>query len=268
MKPPANSFARELLPPALAGFLSTIAGRRSRWTGNYSDWNSAVAASSGYDSDVIFESVRSTALAVRAGKALWDRDSVCFQHPEFNWPLLACLMTAANLSCGKLHVLDFGGAFGSTYMQHRAVLSHVTELSWSVVEQPRMVACGKAQFATDALNFFDTMEKSFAARPINVVLFSSVLQYVEDPYALVEKCIRYEPEALVIDRTPFAATGERITIQRVPKAINSASYPCRFLDKKRVESILTNSRGLTPWFASQPDPPEFQGVMSLKAPTS
>jgi putative methyltransferase (TIGR04325 family) len=264
MKLNAKSFARNWLPPALAVFLSTMAGRRSRWTGNYSDWNSAVADSSGYDSDVVFESVRSAARDVSAGKALWDRDSVRFHHPEFNWPLLACLMTTATLCRGKLHVLDFGGAFGSTYMQHKAVLSHVAELSWNIVEQPRVVSCGKKEFATDTLNFFETMAQSFSARPINVILLSSVLQYVESPYSLLDECIRFAPQALVIDRTPFASREERITIQRVPKSIYAASYPCRFLDKKRVETTLTASGALMPWFASPVDPPEFQGVMSLR----
>lgn len=263
MSPQLKSLALNVLPPIVLRGLLAVSGRRNRWSGNYPDWASAVAASSGYDSDIIFKSVHRAAVAVRDGEALWERDSTCFYHEEYNWQLLACLMTVAARSGGALHVLDFGGALGSTYMQHRKLLAGLEDCSWSVVEQPHMVACGQAEFATDTLGFFDTIEQCLSARPVNVVLFSSVLQYLENPYELLEKVNNLSPRAIVIDRTPIAKHGERITIQHVLKSIYSASYPCRFLDKQRLENILTKGRVLLPWFVSPVDPPNFVGVMSM-----
>jgi putative methyltransferase (TIGR04325 family) len=263
MNPVIKSLAMNVLPPIVLRGLLAVGGRRSKWSGSYSDWASAVAASSGYDADTIFQIVRNAALAVRDGQALWERDSTCFYHEEYNWQLLACLMTVAARSGGALHVLDFGGALGSTYMQHRKILSGLLDCSWSVVEQPHIVACGKTDFATDKLEFFDTIDKCFSSRPVNVVLFSSVLQYLENPYNLLEEVVSRSPAAIIIDRTPMANKGERITVQHVPKIIYSASYPCRFLDANRVQSVLMRSRTLTPWFASPVDPPHFLGAMSL-----
>lgn len=263
MNPALKSLAINVLPPIVLRGLLAVSGSRNRWSGNYPDWASAVAASSGYDADAIFDMVRKAASAVRDGEALWERDSTCFYHEEYNWQLLACLMTVAARSGGALHVLDFGGALGSTYMQHRKIISGLSDCSWNVVEQPHVVACGRAEFVTDALRFFETIEQCFADRPVNVVLFSSVLQYVENPYELLEKVVKLNSAAIIIDRTPLANKGERITVQRVPKTIYSASYPCRFLDKARVEAVLTRSRTLTPWFTSPVDPPSFRGVMSL-----
>lgn len=258
-----RALAVSILPPIILRGLVTVSGRRNRWYGNYPDWASAVAASSGYDADIIFKAVHKAARAVRDGKALWERDSTCFHHEEYNWQLLACLMTVAARTGGALHVLDFGGALGSTYMQHRKFLAGLEECSWSVVEQPRMVACGKAEFETDALRFFDTIEQCYATRPVNVVLFSSVLQYLENPYVMLEKVAKLAPIAIIVDRTPLADKDDMITVQRVPATMYPASYPCRFLARTRLEEVLTRSRALTPWFISQVDPTGFFGVMSL-----
>lgn len=263
MNPAIKSLAMNVLPPIVLRGLLAVGGRRSKWSGSYPDWASAVAASSGYDADAIFDMVRKAAGAVRDGEALWERDSTCFYHEGYNWQLLACLMTAAARSGGALHVLDFGGALGSTYMQHRKLFAELPECSWNVVEQPHMVACGRAEFEMDALGFFDTIEQCFSARPVNVVLFSSVLQYLEKPYELLEEVVKLAPAAIIVDRTPLANKGERITVQHVPKIIYRASYPCRFLDKQRLENILTKGRVLSPWFVSPVDPPNFCGAMSL-----
>ena len=263
MRPSVRSLALSVLPPIVLRGLLAIGGGGNKWSGNYPDWASAVAASSGYDAEIIFKSVHMAASAVRDGKALWERDSTCFYHEEYNWPLLACLMTSATRSGGALHVLDFGGALGSTYMQHRKLLAGLEDCSWNVVEQPHIVACGKAGFATNTIRFFDTIEQCFSARPVNVVLFSSTLQYLENPYELLQKVVKLAPVAIVIDRTPLSYKGERITVQHVPKTIYSASYPCRFLDQQRLKSILTNGRVLSPWFVSPVDPPSFVGVMSM-----
>lgn len=263
MNPAFKSLVMNVLPPIVFHGLLAVDGRRNKWRGNYPDWSSAVAASAGYDADTIFDTARKAAVTVRDGHALWERDSTCFYEEEYNWQLLACLMTVAARSGGKLHVLDFGGAFGSTYMQHRKLLTTLPECSWSVVEQPHVVNCGKAEFTMGALDFFSEIEQCFSIHPINVILFSGVLQYLESPYELLEKVNMLSPVAIIIDRTPVSKHGERITIQHVPKSIYSASYPCRFLDKQRLQEVLTKGRVLSPWFDSSIDPPNFVGVMSM-----
>lgn len=265
MNPKIKSLALNVLPPIVLNVLQTLSAKRNRWRGNYPDWDSAVSASGGYDTHFIFERVYNAARAVRDGKALWERDSVCFYHEEYNWQLVACLMTVAAHSEGALHVLDFGGALGSTYMQHRNIFAGLADLSWNVVEQPNVVACGKTEFSTETLNFFETVEECIYSRPVNVFLFSSVLQYLENPYKTLEKIMKISAAAIIIDRTPMAAKDEQITVQYVPDSIYPASYPCRFLDKQRLERLLTNGRTLTPWFSSLVDPNFFLGAMSTNA---
>lgn len=234
------------------------------FSGNYPDWLSAQAASVGYDSDAIFCRVLEAARKVKDGDALWERDSVLFYHEEYNTPLLSALMSVAAWNKGKLRVLDFGGAFGSTYWQHRRLLQKLEALSWNVVEQSQIVACGQKEFQTDELQFWPDMQSCAAVGPVDIVLFSSVLQYVENPYELLEQAIELSPKAIILDRTPFAENGERITVQHVPPTIYPASYPCRWLDRIRVAKLFEHSYHRLPQHRTHIDPPGFCGVVAVK----
>jgi len=260
---------KDLLPPVLLRYIQKLrrqgdAPSTVRWEGNYTDWQSAAAAASGYDHDAIFIKVREAARAVRGGRALWERDSVLFYHEEYHWPLLSGLMAVAAWNRGRLSVLDFGGALGSTYMQHRSLLNGLDELRWNIVEQPHFVACGREEFTTDILRFWPSMGECAAVSPPDVILFSSVLQYLEESYAVLEQAASFRPKVIILDRTPFAPKGERITVQHTPPEIYPASYPCRWLDRRRVNEILESRYRLLPDHNTPIDPPGFCGFMAVR----
>ena len=241
-------------------------GKVEPWEGDYPDWASAekAAGAKGYAANAILKKVRAAALAVRDGKALWERDSVLFYHEQYNMPLLDCLTQAAQEAGGKLHVLDFGGSLGSTCAQHRRWLEKLPEWTWNVVEQPHFVGCGKRELQTEHLRFYHTVEEAMAAAPINVILLSSVLQYLEDAYALLKMLSALPASWLFIDRTPVLEGRERIMVQHVPPEIYEAAYPCRFLDRQRIEQILVEQRSISAWFPSAVDPVGFYGVAAQR----
>ena len=240
----------------------------SPWQGDYPDWESATAAcGEGYSSDAIFERVEAAALAVKKGQALWERDSVLFYHEEYSWPLVAGLMTIAVQHKGSLHVLDFGGALGSTYQQNKRILQLIPDVSWHIVEQPHVVDCGKQKFTSKRCTFHETMKECFAQVPINVVLFSSVLQYMAEPYAVLQEALDMQPAAILIDRTSFLRGREKITVQHVPEEIYPAKYPCWWLNRNRVASMLANSYTCLPDYKSPVDPPGFYGFLAIKKET-
>ena len=259
----------DCLPSFLSRGIKKLCRRRNdspviSWQGDYPDWQSAVAASAGYDHEDIFIKVRDAARAVRDGRALWERDSVLFYHEEYSLPLVANLMSVAAWNKGRLRVLDFGGAFGSTYTQHRPLLQKLEELSWNIVEQPNVVKYGQEEFTTKQLRFWHSMEACHATEPVDVILFSGVLEYVENPYALLEQAVVMSPQAIIIDRTPFEKEGERITVQHVSPVIYPASYPCRWLDRTRVNGILESRYHCLPKHSTHIDPPGFYGFMAIR----
>lgn len=209
-----------------------ITGMFYGWSGNYPDWAEARSKSDGYDSKEIIEKVRRSSILVRDGKAVFERDSCVFNEIEYSYPLLMSLTYIAARNKGSLNIIDFGGALGSTYFQNRMFLDSLPELKWCVVEQPLFIETGKNEFCTDRLKFYGSIDECFRENQINVVLFSSVLQYLENPGSIIDKIRSLNVRFILIDRTPFVKGKDRITVQKVNPSIYKASYPCWFFNEE------------------------------------
>lgn len=209
------------------------------YRGDYSSWGEASAAAGGYGTDVILRKVVEATRAVRDGKAVWERDTVLFYEPVCHGPLLAALRQVAEESGGRLSVLDFGGALGSTWWQHREWLKDLTEVRWSVVEQAAFVEAGRSEFEVGPLRFYRTIEECVRAELPNVVLLSSVLPYLETPHALLADVAARDIDYLIIDRNGFSKKGrDWLTVQHVSPVIYAVSYPCWFFDREGLLAPL------------------------------
>ena len=225
---------QDLLRKIIPDFLKkTVTPFFYGWRGNYNSWDVAKQKCSGYDSPSILKIVKDSALQVKNGAALYERDSVLFNTPYYTYPLITSLLWAAIRNEGKLNVLDFGGSLGSTYFHNARFLGSINELNWCIVEQANYTEAGKAHFSSERLHFFNSINKCYDSYKIDVVLLSSVLQYVEKPYNLLDELIAFKPSFIIIDRTPFIDEKDRITIQKVHPKIYKASYPCWFFNKKK-----------------------------------
>jgi putative methyltransferase (TIGR04325 family) len=76
-------------------------------------------------------------------------------------------------------VLDFGGALGSHYFQNKEFLKPIKIKKWIVVEQERYVKVGKEKIADGVLDFARSIDEIDHA---NILIASSVIQYLEKPY--------------------------------------------------------------------------------------
>lgn len=215
-----------------------ISGFLYGWSGDYSGWDKASTKCSGYNSEVILEKVRSSALKVKNGTAVYERDSYIFNKIQYSYPVLASLMWIASIKKGKLNVLDFGGSLGSSYYQNKKFLDGLSEVNWCIVEQPSFVETGLKDFATDRLHFFFNIEECIATYNIDVVLLSSVIQYLEKPFDFLQNLFTLKVDFIIIDRTPFIKGSDRITVQKVNPLIYKASYPCWFFNKERFVSFI------------------------------
>lgn len=208
-----------------------------RFTGDYQSWEAAERAATGYSAREILARTRAALLKVKNGEAAFERDSVAFNEMQYDFPLLAGLLRAAVAEGGRLSVLDFGGALGSTYFQCREFLSVVRDLRWSVMEQPAHVACGRADFANEQLRFHLTIDECLQAGRPNVLLLSSVLQYLPKPYEFLAETLAHGFNHVIVDRTAFLrADRDLLTVQHVPEWIYPASYPAWFLSETRFRS--------------------------------
>ena len=236
---------RAWLPPILSNTIRRLISSKSdnnqcniAFEGDYQTWEEAQANSSGYNQADILEKVKNATLKVKNGEAVYERDSVLFDQIEYAWPVLAGLMWVAAQNQGKLHVLDFGGSLGSSYFQNRQFLSNLAEVTWSVVEQPHFVECGREFIQDDCLQFYLSIDECLEQRSPNVILLSCVLQYLQDYIESLKYLLKTKIPIVIIDRTPFVDTDERITIQTVPEWIYPASYPCRFLNEDKFIQLF------------------------------
>lgn len=217
-----------------------------RWLrGDYASWAEAAAVSRGYDDPEILARVLAASRAVRAGRATWERDGVTFAGSPGPTPLQTALRRVAAAEAGRLDLVDFGGGLGSTWGQLRPWLRTVSAARWRVVDQPAWVDVGQREFAGDGLEFLATLDAAWAGDPPAVILFSSVLPYVEKPLILLAEAVRRRVGHIVIDRTGFTARGwSRLTVQHVPAVIGAASYPCWLFDRDTLLAPLAADYGL------------------------
>lgn len=217
---------RSLIPAGLRSQLAVWLGRAIHFSGGYSTWSEAVAASSGYEDREILNKVLLATQQVLRGEATFERDSVVFHNIEVHWPMLTALLWAASRSQGRLDVLDYGGSLGSSYFQHKGFLTHLQHLSWSVVEQEHFVKAGRAHVAAAGLRFCATVDECLGQQQPNVLLLSSVLQYIEDPEKVLRQFCATDADILCVARTPVTTAGtNQLLVQHVPASICKSSYP-------------------------------------------
>jgi putative methyltransferase (TIGR04325 family) len=237
-----KDFIKEFVPPIIISSIQRYkftVESNAKWSGNYASWVEARSQCTGYDSEGILEKCKNSLLKVKNGEAVYERDSVLFDEIQYSWGLLAGLQSAALENDGKLCVLDFGGSLGSTYYQNKKFLSTLQRLEWCIVEQRHFVDCGKEFFENEQLKFFYTLEDCIAKYEPNVLVLSSVLQYLENPYDLLEKCIGLGIPNIIIDRTAFIeGDSDILAIQNVPESIYKASYPVWFFRKSLIDKKL------------------------------
>ena len=231
--------------PTLKNKLLTVFRRFAKtgkygWSGNYSSWNDALEISGGYDQDSILEKVKKATLKIKAGEAIYERDSVLFDKIQYSWPLLATLMWIASKNNGRISVIDFGGSLGSSYFQNKNFLKHLQDVKWTVVEQENFVLAGSAEIADQTLQFSRSISNSIEARGRpDILIISCTLPYLEKPYDFIKELFQYNIPYLLIDNTFFNYKAEdRITIQKIHPAIYPASYPSWFLDYEKVKEMI------------------------------
>jgi putative methyltransferase (TIGR04325 family) len=241
MKQRLVRIVKGIAPPILLDIYRGLTDNRV-YSGNYKTWEEARKTCDGYDSDLILNKVRDALLKVKNGEAVYERDSVLFDKVHYSWPLLAGLLWVASRNGNRLNLVDFGGSLGSSYFQNRKLLAHLHELKWNIVEQTKFVECGKRYFEDEHLKFYYAVDDCLKEQHADTILLSSVIQYLEKPYDLLNDVKRKGFKYIIVDRTAFLDTGDdRITVQKVPPEIYQSSYPAWFFNRARFLNFFSET---------------------------
>lgn len=231
---------RAFCPPLLLDLVRSTSGAAIRFSGTYATWNEASAHSTGYAADSILNQAIVATRKVIAGEAKFVRDGVTFSESLYPFPLIAALLRAAVENHGELTVLDFGGALGCSYYQCRDFLHGLKQLRWCVVEQAHIADAGNQHFKSDKLLFFKEISEASNAHPPNVVLFSSSLQYLPEPYAVLSQAMESDAAYIIIDRNPFIdGDASVISLQKTPRQIVESSYPIWLFNETELREAFS-----------------------------
>lgn len=148
-------------------------------------------------------------------------------------------------------MLDFGGSLGSSYFQNRSFLSGIKNLKWCIVEQKHFVESGKENFENNQLKFYYTVEECLKENQPNVLLLSSVIQYLDTPHEWLEKLVAYNIPYIIVDRTSFIENDKDVvSLQHIPDYIYQASYPGWFFEKEGFIKHFQNKYTILGYFDS------------------
>lgn len=259
-----GGWVRYWLPQGLRDRLNRWFGYAIVYRGQFRDWASACAAARGYAETQLAERIESAALAVQRGEAVWEKDGVTYDYlPPAHalWASLARVALARG--DGRLVVLDFGGAYGSSFRQCRAFLSDLAELRWLIVEQKHVVERGQAAHAGGGLEFYPDINVAVSTEPPDVVLFSAVLQYLEDPWQWLDACVRHDVDFILIDRLPCSVGAGALTVQVVPESLYAASYPSWLFEADRLIEHLKPDYELLDHFDGVDPPISGNGLKAV-----
>jgi len=160
-----------------------------------------------------------------------------FDKPARRYPIVAELLAIAVAFQGRLRVMDFGGALGSLYFQHRSYFDSIEEIKWGVVEQKSSVETGRTHVVDPNIEFHETIESCIASVKPDIVVATCVLQHLSDPWGTLHELLKASPK-IIIDRLPLINTDvDRLTVQNVNEKIYPASYPAWFFSRSNFNVV-------------------------------
>jgi putative methyltransferase (TIGR04325 family) len=251
-----NRSAKDLLRPWIPPRISEFRGRskRLRLDDAIESWDAAKRQSIGYQDPRIIRNVELAARRVLRGQAQFERDGVAFATADVNWPIATGLLLAAARNPGSLRVLDYGGSLGSQYFQCRGLLSALPHVNWTVVEQEALVSVGREMLTHPNLFFVEEHDHSVPWNA-SAVLFSSVLQYLDDPLAPLCRSVEAGADVVVIDRTPISRIAESLpTIQISSMSFGTTTYPAWVLGETALQEVLLPNYAEVSSFSCPPGP--------------
>jgi putative methyltransferase (TIGR04325 family) len=235
-----RSTIRSLTPPIIVAPARSLLRRwpELRFEGNFITWKDAQRQCEGYSTKEIVDKVSEATDFVIKNPNYIERDGVIIERGEPPFHLLWCLEKTAS-EFGELKVLDFGGALGSHYRSIRQYFPEGAKVTWSIIEQGSFVKLAP-KYETRELKFFENVESLIQnQRTPNIIILSSVLQYIPNTLQVIERLSEIGAKYLFIDRTPMLQGKETaIVVQKIPASIYKATYAANLIGSETYRRTL------------------------------
>lgn len=241
--------------------LNRLKPRSPLYSGPYADWGAAMSSSVGYDSPYALKKVSEAVENVLNGTFSYERDGTTFEEAPKKNKLRSLL---GILKASNKVIADFGGGLGGTFINNRDIFNDTKIGNYYIIEQASFCEKGK-QLAEryDLPILFESNLQSLPAKP-DIVIFSGVLQYIENWDEVVSQSLLYSPSYIIIDRQPFTSNENIILVQENNGYYEQkVSYPSWILNKEQFISKFKGYKVIEEW-VSDFDPPDHLGFLLKK----
>ena len=232
----------EPLKIGLRGILAPIIGFRVA-----KNWESAVSGSSGYQSPQTISTIEGADPVVDKWTA--DHNFLGSRYLQVASAFLSGLNPEKLKSETTIYVLDIGGGLGEYFFLIQDNLPNL-KFEWLILETPALCELAKSKHDdSSGVSWTDVLNDS--SQTFDIVLLSSVIQYVEKPFALIEVAMQKAP-LLIFNRLPLSTNAHNLVcIQRPGLLESKGSYPVHILSEQLFISYLStrghiNSRWWVP----------------------
>ena len=224
-----NFIIEWFLPPKIKVWVRALL---SRFTGfrKVESWESAVRKSSGYESVNIVEPI------VAAARQLQSNSQTTFvSNPRYQQIAAGMLFSISQerFSNGEpIRVLDVGGAGADYFYQFQEFAPHIN-FDWTVLETPVLAEAMSNEFGRNLTNLRWVSSIENTNETYDVILCSSVFQYVEKPFELLATLVK-KSGFLIVNRISLVDSSEHfVAMQRIITNGKRASYPVHFFAEKK-----------------------------------
>mgnify|MGYP006082123117 CR=1 FL=1 len=152
-------------------------------------------------------------------------------------------------------ILDIGGVYGEGFLYLRGIYKNAT-INYSIVENNKVVELSKIidfkNKYNQKINFYETLEQALNENEYDIIFSSGTLQYLENPYELLEKLNNSNSKLIALTRNAFHLNEEMISQMSYLYSNGSGEiitqkyknkvlvYPHKTLIEKKLINILNN----------------------------
>lgn len=158
--------------------------------------------------------------------------------------LFYMLKTVVQLQKKEISVLDFGGGFGTVFVDLQYYLKNLDiSFKWTIVEQEKIVEQCTQEPNDIGIIFENSLENVSGKEPFDLALFGSCLQYIENYDEIIRKVITFHPHRIAILKTPVS-DETFVTVQHVNRMGNYnhyiGDYACRVIKEEDLISLFSD----------------------------
>lgn len=226
-----KTFLKQLLPPILVtAWRQKGLSLGYYWKGIYSHLSQVPVSGEGFGGDHWLNITRNATTEVKAAAGS------CGAIPWFvagDRVLLPMLAAVSGTAQERVSILDFGGGMGVDFIHTCAGLPSHWQISYNLVESPRVCETGAALWTDDPrIQFHPTLPRNL---PVDIVFTRSSLQYVEDYSGLLRQLAGYRPRYLLLADLP---AGDIPTYATAQHNLKGSILPYWFFNVQEIIELM------------------------------